>query len=338
MGEEEKRREEDYDDDEDDDEDEEVESSESSSEESEDKESDNKISEEEKDISGDEPRDETSKEANDVKETKESYNSEDSDSKPEEKALGGVELDKKPEPSGSDTVEIKKETLWKYSTFVLLAIVIIGAYYVFNGGDITGDVVADTQPQPSAGAGQPSGPSGGQPATAKVPVTVDDDSVLGDKDAPVTIIEFSDYECTFCKKYFDQTYSQIKKEYVDTGKVKIVFRDFPLSFHRQAQKAGEAAECAGEQGKYYEMHDKLFTDGVNGGIDSYKNYAQELGLDQGEFNKCLDSGEMAAEIQKDFQEGQRFGVRGTPAFFINGRLISGAQPFGAFQQAIEAEL
>jgi len=244
-------------------------------------------------------------------------------------------FDHRPSGSGSSdgTIQIKKEDLWKYSTFILLAIVIIGGYYVYNGGGFTGKAVANVQPTPTQPA-QPTQPT----EAAVVPVTADDDAVLGDSDAPVTIIEFSEYECPFCKRYFDQTYPAIKKEYIDTGKVKIIFRDFPLSFHQQAQKAAEAAECAGEQGKYYEMHDKLFESGVVGGVDTFKNYAQGMGLDQGKFNTCLDSGAMAGEVQKDFQDGQKFGVKGTPAFFINGKLISGAQPFAAFQQAIDAEL
>jgi len=171
-----------------------------------------------------------------------------------------------------------------------------------------------------------------------VDVSIDDDAVEGDPNAPVTIIEFSDYECPFCERFYSQTLDQIRNQYIETGKVKIVFRDFPLSFHQQAQKAAEAAECAGEQGKYYEMHDKLFESGVSGGVDSFKKYAEELEMNKDDFNSCLDSGEMASEVQKDFQDGQKFGVRGTPAFFINGKMISGAQSFAIFQQAIDEEL
>ena len=156
--------------------------------------------------------------------------------------------------------------------------------------------------------------------------------------APVTIIEFSDYECPFCGKYFQQTYPQIVKEYVDTGKVKIVFRDFPLSFHANAQKAGEAAECAGEQRKYWEMHDKLFKNQNALEINSLKRYAKELGLNTKTFDDCLDSGKMASEVQKDFEDGQDAGVSGTPAFFINGIPLTGAQPFEAFKQIIEQEI
>lgn len=175
----------------------------------------------------------------------------------------------------------------------------------------------------------------------KVDVSEDDDAVLGKVDAPVTIIEFSDYECPFCEKFFTETYPQLKKDYVDTGKVKIVFRDFPLSFHPNAQKAAEAAECAGEQGgntAYFKMHDKLFQNQNDLSVNSLKKYAKEIGLDTAKFNSCLDSGKMASEIQKDESDGQAAGVSGTPAFFINGKLLEGAQPYSAFKKVIDEEL
>ena len=167
---------------------------------------------------------------------------------------------------------------------------------------------------------------------------LDDDAVKGDENAPVTIVEWSDYQCPFCGRFYSQTYGQLKTRYIDTGKVKLVFRDFPLSFHANAQKAAEAAECAGEQDKYYDMHNKLFEGGVTGGVATFKKYAGEIGLDQAKFDSCLDSGEMANEVAKDMQDGQAAGVRGTPGFIINGKLVSGAQPFSVFEAAIEAEL
>jgi len=167
---------------------------------------------------------------------------------------------------------------------------------------------------------------------------IDDDDVKGSDDAPVTIVEFSDYECPFCKRHVEQTYPQIVEKYVDTGKVNYVFRDFPLSFHKNAQKASEAAECAGDQDKYYEMHDLLFAQGVAGGVDSYKGFAGDLGLDQSEFDNCLDSGKHAQEVQQDMRDGASAGVKGTPGFIINGKLVSGAQPYSVFEAAIEEAL
>jgi len=241
--------------------------------------------------------------------------------------------EKKEEPE--EEITIKKDSLWKSASFIFAVLLVIslftGGFGLGSSGDgVTGQAVAVPDNVPPSNAPTPS--------PAPVKVEIDDDDVLGSEDAPVTMIEFSDYECPFCARYFTQTYDQIKKTYVDTGKVKIVFRDFPLSFHPKAQKAAEAAECAGEQGKYWEMHDKLFENQQTLDIISLKRYANEIGLNIAEFSPCLDSGQMAAEVKKDFSDGQAAGVRGTPAFFINGRLISGAQPFSAFQQAIDAEL
>lgn len=172
-----------------------------------------------------------------------------------------------------------------------------------------------------------------------VEVSSDDDAVKGNANAKVTIVEFSDFECPFCGKFYEETYPLILKNYVDTGKVKIVFRDFPLtSIHPNAQKAAEATECAAEQGKFWEMHDKLFENQDSLSVDDLKKYAADLKLNTATFNSCLDSGKMTAEVEKDAQEGMSYGVTGTPAFFINGRLVSGAQEFSAFEAIIDEEL
>ena len=167
---------------------------------------------------------------------------------------------------------------------------------------------------------------------------LDDDTVKGDEDAPVTIVEWSDFECPFCERFYQQTLPSIEEEYIKTGKVKLVYRDFPLSFHANSQKAAEAAECAGEQGKYWEMHNLLFGQGVQGGVAGFKQYAKTLNLNSAKFDTCLDSGAMAEEVQKDMADGAAVGIQGTPGFLINGKLISGAQPFSVFKQVIDAEL
>jgi protein-disulfide isomerase len=166
----------------------------------------------------------------------------------------------------------------------------------------------------------------------------DDDHILGDENAPVTIIEYSDFQCPYCGRLYRNALKDIKENYVDTGKVKFVFRHFPLSFHEFAQKAAEAAECAGEQGKFWEYHDKLFENQNALKIDDLKKYASELGLDTTQFNDCLDSGKYKERVKSDSSLGQSQGVSGTPASFVNGIKVSGAQPFSAFQQIIEAEL
>jgi protein-disulfide isomerase len=169
-------------------------------------------------------------------------------------------------------------------------------------------------------------------------ITEQGEPIKGDEDAPVTITEWSDFECPFCTRFYEQTYPQIVEEYVETGKVKFVYRHFPLNFHPNAQKAAEASECALEQDKFWEMHDVLFEKGVSGGVASFKQYAKDLGLDTEEFNDCLDSGRMADEVADDMSQGQNAGIRGTPGFLINDQLISGAQPFENFKTVIEAEL
>ena len=176
------------------------------------------------------------------------------------------------------------------------------------------------------------------PETELVEVSVDDDPMKGDLNAPVTIIEFSEYQCPFCKKYVDETYQKIMEEYVDTGKVRYIFRDFPLGFHPNAKPAAIASECAHEQGKFWEYHDLLFENQNSLNLENYKKWAVDLGLDTEQFNGCLDSEKYKKEVEKDLADGQSYGVSGTPAFFVNGKMISGAQPFAAFKQAIEEAL
>lgn len=230
-------------------------------------------------------------------------------------------------------MEINKLTLWKTASAVLAVLLVISIY---TGGFVGGSAEADTQ---GAQAAQPRGQGGADiDVEEMMAALIDDDTVKGDSDAPVTIVEWSDFECPFCTRFYTQTFKQIDEEYIKTGKVKMVYRDFPLSFHANAQKAAEAAECAGEQGKFWEMHDKLFDNGVDGGVPSFKQFAADIGLGTAEFNDCLDSGSMASEVQKDMDDGVALGIRGTPGFIINGQLVSGAQPFSVFKQVIDEAL
>jgi len=179
------------------------------------------------------------------------------------------------------------------------------------------------------------------PDTDFEPETV---AVMGSPDATVTIVEFTDYQCPYCQRHSLDTLSQIKQTYIDTGKVKYVLKNFPLTqIHPQAVSAADAAECAGEQGKYWEMHEKLFSGqkqwaGNNDAATVFKDFARELGLDEKAFDECTTSERYKDKIMADQKEGIAAGVTGTPAFFINGQFISGAQPFQVFQQIIEQEL
>lgn len=174
----------------------------------------------------------------------------------------------------------------------------------------------------------------------------DDDAVLGDPNAPVTMIEFSDYECPFCKRHFTQTFPLLKEKYIDTGKVKLIYRDFPLPFHDPlATTQAMAAECVREQSDdetYFAYHDLIFeaTNSNGQGMEAETLYelAEQVGADRNEFTQCLEDEKYKDEVAKDIADGQSAGVTGTPGFLINGQLVSGAQPFSVFEQIIEEEL
>lgn len=156
----------------------------------------------------------------------------------------------------------------------------------------------------------------------------DDDPFLGDPSAPVAVVEFGDFQCPFCGKFFREAEHDIIEMYVKTGKVKFVFRDFPLtSIHEEAQKSAEASVCAHEQGQFWRYHDLMFERQGDLSLKNYKAWAREIGLKAAQFDQCLDSGKYAAEIQKDLSDGMQAGVSGTPATFVNGRLVEGAVPF-----------
>ena len=168
--------------------------------------------------------------------------------------------------------------------------------------------------------------------------------MIGDPNAPITIVEYTDYQCPFCTRHFQETWPQLKENFVDTGDVYYVLKDFPLtSIHPQAVKAGEAARCAGVQDAYLEMHDVLFDrqsewSGNPTAENIFVGYAVDLGLDAEPFMDCLSSGEMETAVIDNMNEGASFGVSGTPAFFINGILVSGALPYESFEQGLNGML
>lgn len=157
----------------------------------------------------------------------------------------------------------------------------------------------------------------------------------GSDSAPITIVDFSDYECGFSKRARESV-NEVLGTY--GNKVLYVFKDYPLSFHRNATRAAEAAHCAGDQGKYFEYHDILFKNQNSLSLDDLKEYARKLKLDMKKFNKCLTTSKYAKRVQDSLAEGSAAGVSGTPAFFINGIMLSGAQPFSSFKEIIDAEL
>ena len=243
---------------------------------------------------------------------------------------------KQSEEKTSETITISKNDLWKYSTFALLAVLVIGAFFVFNNGALTGNVIKGGE-QKVAG-------------TERVEVNVDDAPLLGNKDASVIIVEYSDGQCPFCRKFQQETLPQLKREYIDTGKVAFYHKDFPLGFHEGAETYAEAPRCARAQGgdeAFWKVYDKISEEQntLDGGtvkstipypgVEKVKQWAQEVGYDIG---SCLDSSTYRNAVQQDLSEGVANGIQGTPGFLINGKLLSGAQPFSAFKAAIEAEL
>ena len=186
------------------------------------------------------------------------------------------------------------------------------------------------------GSGAPSGP---------VRTSVADAPSLGRADAPVTLVEFSDFQCPFCGRFFATTLPALKKDYIDTGKLRYVLRDYPLDqLHPNARKAAEAAHCAGEQGKYWEMHDVLFQNQRALAPSQLAEYARALGVDGAAFDQCVSAGRYAPQIERGLTDGAAAGVQGTPGFVIGrttaadtveGTPIRGAQPVETFRRIIE---
>lgn len=243
------------------------------------------------------------------------------------------------------TFTLDKVTIWKGVSAVLGILVV----FMFFTGDFGKDTAAGNALQPTQVAPSPSPAPSPQPqarpTNLDMKILADDDVFKGSEDAPVTIVEFSDFQCPFCRKHYTQTMPQLEQDYISTGKVKYVYRDFPLSFHPGAQSAAEAGECAEEQDKFWEYHDKIFDEQNKQGsgtvqftVTDLKQWAADIGLDTGKFNECLDSGKYTQEVKKDFADGGAAGITGTPGFIINGKSLVGAQPYSVFQQIIEAEL
>ncbi len=182
-------------------------------------------------------------------------------------------------------------------------------------------------------------------------ISADNDPMIGNPDAPITIIEFTDFQCPFCARFHTQTLPLILEEYIEPGKVKLVVRDFPIeSIHPNAVAASVASECANEQGKVKEMHDMLFYNQNEwskqetvDALSLFSQYATEIQLEQETFDSCLTSGKYLEEIKKDLDDGRDYGVSGTPGFFIGNDQIGyvelkGAQPFDSFKKVIDAQL
>ena len=231
----------------------------------------------------------------------------------------------------ADTITLKKDHLWKGAAgiFALLFVVSLMGGIDFGGGN--DNAVVDI------GAGD-------QKAINAKALIEDNDPVLGDSDAGVTIIEFSDFQCPFCERAANGAIADFKRSsYFSDGEVNLIYKHLPLnSIHPYAQKAGEAAECANRQGSFWEYHDALFANQGALDVDSLKSYAAQVGLNTGDFNSCLDNGDASSEVSKETAQGQSIGARGTPFFVVvnndNGKstTVSGAVPWTNFEAAISA--
>ena len=170
----------------------------------------------------------------------------------------------------------------------------------------------------------------------RVDVSTDGDPSIGPDNAPVTIIEFSDYQCPYCQQWHQQVYQKLMAAY--PGKIRFVYRDNPLPMHAEAEPAAEAAECAGDQSAYWKYHDDLFSGQYGLGREAFMQYATDLGLDTKAFAACLDSHRFQGEIEADASDAAQVGINSTPSFVVNGRLLIGALPFADFKSVIDEEL
>ena len=244
----------------------------------------------------------------------------------------------------SDTLTFKRSHI--YSALLPLAFVTgLAAGYLFWGRDSAAKPVDSSQAaaeisnQPQAAVDNVPAPSP-QPEQQEIrrySVPEDDDPVFGPADAPITIIEFSDYECPYCKKWHLEVWPRLQEAYPD--QIRLVYRDFPLAqIHPNATPAAAAANCAGEQDSFWEYNELLYTTNQSLGAGIFDAIAQELKLDMGSFNECLESGRYNEEINADFEYAANLGVSSTPTFFVNGIPVVGAQPFEMFSQLIDQEL
>jgi protein-disulfide isomerase len=232
-----------------------------------------------------------------------------------------------------DTITFKRSHF--YSILVVLA---------FAAGILVGYATWGRTPAaPGTTAAAPSGPlaeapvATAQPQYVRYEVPTEGSPSLGPADAPITIVEFSDFQCPYCGRFYQQTYKPLLDAY--PGKIRFVYRHLQLtSIHPNAMPAAEAAMCANEQGKFWEFHDALFADQASLGQDFYLQIAQNLGLDMTAFQDCLTTEKYSAEIQKDSDFALNLGVNSTPTFFINGLAVVGAQPIDVFKQVIDKEL
>jgi protein-disulfide isomerase len=235
-----------------------------------------------------------------------------------------------PSDGSEITIRLRRPHLW-----ALAAVLVVGIAV----GVLIGRATAN-DPQPVL-YGLPAGDTGASSTTAESPakpveVDVSGAPAQGPANAKVTMVEFVDFECPFCGRYARDTLPRLRREYGD--RIRYVSRQFPLDIHPNAERAALAAQCAADQDRYWPFHDVLFKHQEALGKPDLAGYARQAGLDMDSYESCIHDPDTEAHIQHDIADGRRYGVTGTPAFFINGRLVSGAQPFAQFKSALDAAL
>ncbi len=267
-----------------------------------------------------------------------------------------------PNINEENKITIKKSTYNNMLKGVVAAIAIaafLGGYAIGsienNSNSLSSDEIKEMISEIESQAPVPVPQAAQVPIQSSVPqifqVSLDDDPVKGDPDAPVTVVEFSDFQCPFCARFAAQTLPALQENYIDTGKIKLVYRDMPLdNLHPNARPVHIAAECADEQGKFWEYHDILFAKQQqwqslsSSNLDTtLTNFAAGLGMQSAEFQSCMKSQEIADEVNADLLAAGQYGATGTPTFFIGNEeegfvKLVGAQPFTAFQRIIDAQL
>lgn len=229
-------------------------------------------------------------------------------------------------PPDDDVLRFKRSHFYLALLPVTFVVGLASGYLFWGRG-------SDPTTPPTEIAAADSGPE----SRTRLNVSVDDDPALGPIDAPITIIEFSDFNCPFCRKWHQETFSTLLDTYPD--QIRFIYRDFPIVGGGQiGLGAAQAANCAAEQDAYWEFHDALFSGKYELNIEGYRQYAAEIGLDPDEIQSCVESGRYAEEVQNDLRYGADLGVSGTPTFFINGIPLVGAQPMLQFTAIIDDEL
>ena len=236
--------------------------------------------------------------------------------------------------SDDDSITVSKTAVWQ-GIAGIFAILFVASLFTGGFGLATGETTtgnsqqAAPSPTPSPSPGEEPTPSG------DVDINLEGARTLGDPNAPVMMVEWSDFRCPFCQRFWEQTLPTLKEEYIETGQVFFVYKDFPVV---GGEGEALASWCAEEQGMFWEFHDVLFENLQQGNPQNFERWAGELGMDTAEFRECFESERYAQNVARDAQEGRAFGVTGTPGFYINGELVAGAQPLQNFQQIIESQL